>query len=146
MLGLHTLLTCISLRTRIQSHLSPGIQITPSLPPSLPPSLTPPQLSHHQSASSLRQKATFKLGTRLVQVARNSQLDPDTLRVYLKHLKNEYLGECQSAEGEMPEAGGGIGVEGTAGRTGIGETTSCGLLHSTPHTGTGTGRREDVAD
>lgn len=61
------------------------------------------QLSQGQSAESLHQKAVFKLGTRLVQVARNSLLDSDTLRTYLQNLKAMYLRE--QAEGRREGAG-----------------------------------------
>lgn len=68
------------------------------------------QLSQGQSAESLHQKAVFKLGTRLVQVARNSLLDSDTLRTYLQNLKATYLRErAEGRRGEGPgqeEAGG----------------------------------------
>ena len=68
------------------------------------------QLSQGQSAESLHQKAVFKLGTRLVQVARNSLLDSDTLRTYLQNLKATYLRErAEGRRGERPgqeEAGG----------------------------------------
>ena len=67
------------------------------------------QLSQGQSAESLHQKAVFKLGTRLVQVARNSLLDSDSLRTYLQHLKAMYLRE--RAEGR----GGGASQEGVGG-------------------------------
>ena len=67
------------------------------------------QLSQDQSAESLHQKAVFKLGTRLVQVARNSLLDSDSLRTYLQHLKAMYLRE--RAEGR----GGGASQEGVGG-------------------------------
>ena len=37
-----------------------------------------------------RQRAVYHLATRLVQTARNSQLDPDSLRTYLSNLKKKY--------------------------------------------------------
>lgn len=37
-----------------------------------------------------RQRAVYHLATRLVQTARNSRLDPDTLRTYLSNLKKKY--------------------------------------------------------
>ncbi|PNJ71907.1 mutS protein homolog 4 isoform X3 [Pongo abelii] len=37
-----------------------------------------------------RQRAVYHLATRLVQTARNSQLDPDSLRIYLSNLKKKY--------------------------------------------------------
>ncbi|XP_057289940.1 mutS protein homolog 4-like isoform X2 [Hydractinia symbiolongicarpus] len=42
-----------------------------------------------------REKATFKLGTRLLQAAKNSRLDDETLRFYLKGLKTQYENEIQ---------------------------------------------------
>lgn len=62
--------------------------------------LSPSQLSQSQSAESLRRKAVFKLGTHLVQVARNSLLDKDSLRTYLKNLKAKYLEEVGEGGGE----------------------------------------------
>lgn len=38
----------------------------------------------------MRQRAVYRLAMRLVQTARNSRLDPDSLRVYLKGLKKKY--------------------------------------------------------
>ena len=61
----------------------------------------PSQLSQSQSAESLCRKAVFKLGTHLVQVARNSLLDEDSLRTYLKNLKAKYLEEVGEGGGEM---------------------------------------------
>lgn len=63
--------------------------------------LAPSQLSQSQSAESLHRKAVFKLGTHLVQVARNSLLDKDSLRTYLKNLKAKYLEEVGEGGGEM---------------------------------------------
>ncbi|XP_037355926.1 mutS protein homolog 4 isoform X2 [Talpa occidentalis] len=37
-----------------------------------------------------RQRAEYHLATKLVQIARNSQLDPDSLRTYLNNLKKKY--------------------------------------------------------
>ena len=70
------------------------------------------QLSQGQSAESLHQKAVFKLGTRLVQVARNSLLDSDSLRTYLQHLKAMYLRErAEGRGGSASQEGVGGGLE-----------------------------------
>lgn len=37
-----------------------------------------------------RQRVVYHLATRLIQTARNSQLDPDSLRMYLSNLKKKY--------------------------------------------------------
>lgn len=39
----------------------------------------------------------YHLSTRLLQTARNSRLDPDSLRMYLKGLKKQYEAELQTA-------------------------------------------------
>uniref|UniRef100_A0A8P4KNV6 MutS homolog 4 n=1 Tax=Dicentrarchus labrax TaxID=13489 RepID=A0A8P4KNV6_DICLA len=44
-----------------------------------------------------RQRAVYHLATRLLQAARNSRLDPDSLRMYLKGLKKQYEAELQAA-------------------------------------------------
>uniref|UniRef100_H2MNA4 MutS homolog 4 n=1 Tax=Oryzias latipes TaxID=8090 RepID=H2MNA4_ORYLA len=46
---------------------------------------------------SHRQRALYRLATRLLQAARNSRLDPDSLRMYLKGLKKQFESELQSA-------------------------------------------------
>uniref|UniRef100_A0ABI7Y4K0 DNA mismatch repair proteins mutS family domain-containing protein n=1 Tax=Felis catus TaxID=9685 RepID=A0ABI7Y4K0_FELCA len=45
-----------------------------------------------------RQRAVYHLATRLVQTARNSQLDPDSLRTYLSNLKKKYETDFLRAE------------------------------------------------
>uniref|UniRef100_A0A8C0KX09 MutS homolog 4 n=1 Tax=Canis lupus dingo TaxID=286419 RepID=A0A8C0KX09_CANLU len=45
-----------------------------------------------------RQRAVYHLATRLVQTARNSQLDPDSLRMYLSNLKKKYETDFSRAE------------------------------------------------
>lgn len=42
----------------------------------------------------MKQRAAYQLAMRLVQTARNSRLDPDSLRVYLKGLKKKYEASC----------------------------------------------------
>ena len=59
--------------------------------PFLPPPHT--QAGQQQSSESIQMRAVYKLGCRLVQVARNSQLDENGLRMYLKHLRTQYLSE-----------------------------------------------------
>uniref|UniRef100_A0A7M4G282 Uncharacterized protein n=1 Tax=Crocodylus porosus TaxID=8502 RepID=A0A7M4G282_CROPO len=43
---------------------------------------------------TLRQRAVYHLATGLIQTARNSRLDPDSLRIYLKGLKKKYETAC----------------------------------------------------
>ncbi|XP_050661219.1 mutS protein homolog 4 [Macaca thibetana thibetana] len=45
-----------------------------------------------------RQRAVYHLATRLVQTARNSQLDPDSLRIYLSNLKKKYKEDFPKTE------------------------------------------------
>uniref|UniRef100_A0A3Q0RHU3 MutS homolog 4 n=1 Tax=Amphilophus citrinellus TaxID=61819 RepID=A0A3Q0RHU3_AMPCI len=54
---------------------------------------------HHTDPETQRQRAVYHLATRLLQTARNSRLDPDSLRMYLKGLKKQYEAELQ-AEGQ----------------------------------------------
>uniref|UniRef100_A0A6Q2ZI71 DNA mismatch repair proteins mutS family domain-containing protein n=1 Tax=Esox lucius TaxID=8010 RepID=A0A6Q2ZI71_ESOLU len=53
--------------------------------------------SNHSDPETQRQKAVYHLATRLLQTARNSRLDPDSLRIYLKSLKTQYEAELQVA-------------------------------------------------
>ncbi|XP_040264757.1 mutS protein homolog 4 [Bufo bufo] len=46
----------------------------------------------------VRQTADYHLTLRLVQVAKNSQLDLDSLRTYMKQLKSKYFTDCIGAE------------------------------------------------
>ncbi len=39
----------------------------------------------------------YHLATRLLQTARNSRLDPDSLRMYLKGLKRQFEAELEAA-------------------------------------------------
>ncbi|XP_019619725.1 PREDICTED: mutS protein homolog 4-like [Branchiostoma belcheri] len=50
------------------------------------------------STESRQQRAVFRLATRLMQAARNSRLDEDSLREYLKSLKKQYEDDCQPVE------------------------------------------------
>ena len=47
---------------------------------------------------TVRQRAIFKLATRLVQAARNSCLDANSLRAYLQNLKQQYENELAHTE------------------------------------------------
>uniref|UniRef100_A0A673CF71 MutS homolog 4 n=1 Tax=Sphaeramia orbicularis TaxID=375764 RepID=A0A673CF71_9TELE len=53
---------------------------------------------HHSDPETLVQRAVYHLATRLLQTARNSRLDPDSLRMYLKGLRKQYEAELQAAE------------------------------------------------
>lgn len=46
----------------------------------------------------MKHRAVYHLAMRLVQTARNSQLDSDSLRIYLKGLKKKYKASCPAAE------------------------------------------------
>ncbi|XP_023683988.2 mutS protein homolog 4 isoform X1 [Paramormyrops kingsleyae] len=52
----------------------------------------------HSDPEVLCQRAVYRLATRLLQTARNSRLDSDSLRIYLKDLKRQYEAELQVAE------------------------------------------------
>lgn len=45
-----------------------------------------------------RQRAVYHLATRLVQTARNSQLDTQSLRIYLSNLKKKYEADLLRVE------------------------------------------------
>lgn len=51
----------------------------------------------HSDPDTERQRAVYRLATRLLQAARNSRLDPDSLRMYLKGLRRQYEVELQAA-------------------------------------------------
>ncbi|XP_063795122.1 mutS protein homolog 4 isoform X3 [Pseudophryne corroboree] len=55
-------------------------------------------LKQSSTPESARQMATYHLSLRLVQAARNSRLDADSLRTYLKHLKQKYSADCATAD------------------------------------------------
>ncbi|KAG7509788.1 kinectin isoform X6 [Solea senegalensis] len=61
---------------------------------------------HRSDPETQRQRAVYHLATRLLQAARNSKLDPDSLRMYLKGLKKQngrYRGVAQKkARQELP--------------------------------------------
>nr|XP_025972195.1 mutS protein homolog 4 [Dromaius novaehollandiae] len=54
------------------------------------------QILHRQKSTpeTMKQRAVYHLAVRLVQTARNSRLDPDSLRIYLKGLKKKYEANC----------------------------------------------------
>ncbi|XP_063245237.1 mutS protein homolog 4-like isoform X4 [Prinia subflava] len=54
------------------------------------------QILHRQKSTPemMKQRAAYQLAMRFVQTARNSRLDPDSLRVYLKALKKKYEASC----------------------------------------------------
>uniref|UniRef100_A0A672V9X3 Uncharacterized protein n=1 Tax=Strigops habroptila TaxID=2489341 RepID=A0A672V9X3_STRHB len=58
------------------------------------------QILHRQKSTPemMRQRAAYHLAMRLVQTARNSRLDPDSLRIYLKGLKKKYEASCPAPE------------------------------------------------
>ncbi|XP_062490045.1 mutS protein homolog 4 isoform X2 [Pezoporus occidentalis] len=62
------------------------------------------QILHRQKSTPemMRQRAAYHLAMRLVQTARNSRLDPDSLRIYLKGLKKKYEASCP-APGQSDE-------------------------------------------
>ncbi|KAM4724327.1 mutS protein homolog 4 [Anableps anableps] len=53
---------------------------------------------HPTDPETQRQRAVYHLATRLLQTARNSRLDPESLRMYLKGLKKQYEAELQAAD------------------------------------------------
>lgn len=59
----------------------------------------PPQASQQMSSEARQQKAMYKLAMRLVQVARNSQLDDVSLRGYLRSLRDRYHQDCGISSG-----------------------------------------------
>ncbi|CAG5866394.1 unnamed protein product, partial [Menidia menidia] len=55
-------------------------------------------LANHQTdPDTQRMRAVYHLATRLLQTARNSRLDAESLRMYLKGLKKQYEAELQAA-------------------------------------------------
>ncbi|XP_036980935.1 mutS protein homolog 4 isoform X3 [Acanthopagrus latus] len=52
---------------------------------------------HHSDPETQRQRAVYHLANRLLQTARNSRLDPDSLRMYLKGLKKQFEIEMLAA-------------------------------------------------
>ncbi|XP_041669007.1 mutS protein homolog 4 [Cheilinus undulatus] len=58
---------------------------------------------HQNDPETQRQRAVYHLATRLLQTARNSRLDPDSLRMYLKGLKKQFEAELQAASTDIEE-------------------------------------------
>ncbi|XP_061599274.1 mutS protein homolog 4 [Cololabis saira] len=56
---------------------------------------------HHTDPETERQRAVYHLATRLLQTARNSRLDPESLRTYLKGLKRQHEAELQATAPPM---------------------------------------------
>ncbi|XP_039522600.1 mutS protein homolog 4 isoform X2 [Pimephales promelas] len=52
---------------------------------------------YYSDPATRKQRADYRLATKLLQTARNSRLDPESLRQYLKGLKRQYEAEIQSA-------------------------------------------------
>ncbi|XP_052034780.1 mutS protein homolog 4 [Apodemus sylvaticus] len=81
-----------------------------SLPPSIvldargiTTQITRQILQNQRSSPEMdRQRAVYHLATRLVQAARNSQLEPDRLRTYLRNLKKQHEGGFPRAA-DLPE-------------------------------------------
>ncbi|XP_027729860.1 mutS protein homolog 4 [Vombatus ursinus] len=63
------------------------------------------QQGRSSSAEAARQRAVYQLATRLLQTARNSQLDADSLRLYLRGLKTKFGAALSVARqgSEQPE-------------------------------------------
>nr|XP_061824798.1 mutS protein homolog 4 [Nerophis lumbriciformis] len=56
-----------------------------------------PKAKHKSNPKAERQRVLYRLATRLLQTARNSRLDPDSLRMYLKGLRRQYEAELEAA-------------------------------------------------
>ncbi|XP_053729471.1 mutS protein homolog 4 isoform X2 [Synchiropus splendidus] len=56
-----------------------------------------------KDAEAQKERAHYQLATRLQQAARNSRLDPDSLREYLRGLKTQYEAELQAVDEAEPE-------------------------------------------
>ncbi|MEQ2237840.1 MutS protein msh4 [Ilyodon furcidens] len=61
---------------------------------------------HPTDPETQRQRAVYHLATRLLQTARNSRLDPESLRMYLKGLKKQHEAELQAAGPARPTESG----------------------------------------
>ncbi|KAM6960506.1 mutS protein homolog 4 [Aplochiton taeniatus] len=57
---------------------------------------------HRSDPETQQQRAVYHLATRLLQTARNSRLDADSLRIYLKGLSRHYEAELQVAAASEP--------------------------------------------
>lgn len=56
------------------------------------------QQQQRSTPETLKERAIYHLGSRLVQTARNSRLDQGSLRIYLKGLKKKYEADCIISE------------------------------------------------
>ncbi|XP_072198687.1 mutS protein homolog 4 [Excalfactoria chinensis] len=58
------------------------------------------QILHRQKTAPemMKHRAVYHLATRLVQTARNSRLDSDSLQIYLKGLKKKYTASCPASD------------------------------------------------
>ncbi|XP_040534203.1 mutS protein homolog 4 isoform X1 [Gallus gallus] len=58
------------------------------------------QILHRQRTTPemMKHRAVYHLAMRLVQTARNSRLDSDSLQIYLKGLKKKYTASCPASE------------------------------------------------
>ncbi|KAH0618493.1 hypothetical protein JD844_017755 [Phrynosoma platyrhinos] len=50
------------------------------------------------TSETLKERAIYRLANMLVQTARNSRLDPNSLQIYLKGLKKKYETDCLASE------------------------------------------------
>ena len=57
----------------------------------------PAQTKAPLSAAAVKERADFRLSKRLLQTALNSRLDEESLRSYLRALKEQYLKELQES-------------------------------------------------
>jgi len=60
--------------------------------------------TRQKDKETMIQHAEFNLATKLIQVARNSNMDEDSLRNYLKSLRRSYQAELQKAQGCVPSS------------------------------------------
>ncbi|XP_052009228.1 mutS protein homolog 4 [Xyrauchen texanus] len=58
---------------------------------------------HQSDPATCKERAVYRLATRLLQTARNSRLDSESLRQYLKSLKRHYEAEIQSISESIEE-------------------------------------------
>lgn len=58
------------------------------------------QILHRQKTTPemMKHRAVYQLAMRLVQTARNSRLDSDSLQIYLKGLKKKYRASCAAPD------------------------------------------------
>lgn len=51
------------------------------------------QKTHSNDPELIKNNAVFNLATRLIQIAKNSNMDDDSLKIYVKSLRRTYLTE-----------------------------------------------------